>query len=81
MNSIKVIDEDMNNLCDAINSIAAISEENTAATQEVTSTIQNQSESNYFMNSLAENLNDKANKESKLNSKESLIFNGFFLLL
>lgn len=69
MNSIKVIDKDKNYLYDAINSIAAISEENTAATEEVTATIQNQSESNSFMNSLANNLNDKANELIELINK------------
>ncbi|MGH4120223.1 methyl-accepting chemotaxis protein [Clostridium sp.] len=62
MESIKVIDEDKNYLYDSINSIAAISEENTAATEEVTATIQNQSQSNNLMNSLAQGLNDKANE-------------------
>lgn len=61
MKSINIIDEDKNYLYDSINSIAAISEENTAATEEVTATIQNQSNSNNLMNSLAEGLNDKAN--------------------
>lgn len=61
MESIKVIDEDKNYLYDSINSIAAISEENTAATEEVTATIQNQSQSNNLMKSLAQGLNDKAN--------------------
>ena len=61
MKSIHVIDEDKNYLYDSINSIAAISEENTAATEEVTATIQNQSSSNNLMNSLAEGLSDKAN--------------------
>lgn len=60
MSSIKVIDEDKNYLYDAINSIAAISEENTAATEEVTATIQNQSEANSLMNSVAKKLNGKA---------------------
>jgi Methyl-accepting chemotaxis protein len=62
MNSIGVIDEDKNYLYDAINSIAGISEQNTAATEEVTATIQNQSESNSLMNSLAKGLNGKANE-------------------
>ena len=61
MKSINVMDEGKNYLYDSINNIAAISEENTAATEEVTATIQNQSESNNLMNSLAQGLNDKAN--------------------
>jgi methyl-accepting chemotaxis protein len=61
MESIKVIDEDKNYLYDSINSIAVISEENTAATEEVTATIYNQSQSNNLMNSLAQGLNDNAN--------------------
>ncbi|MBC8063015.1 MAG: methyl-accepting chemotaxis protein [Clostridiaceae bacterium] len=61
MRSIRIIDEDKNHLYDSINSIATISEENTAATEEVTATIQNQSESNNLMNSLAQGLNHKAN--------------------
>ena len=61
MKSINIIDEDKNYLYDSINSIAAISEENTAATEEVTATIQSQSNSNNLMNSLAEGLNEKAN--------------------
>ena len=69
INSIEVIDKDKDYLYDAINSIAAISEENTAATEEVTATIQNQSESNSFMNSLANNLNDKANELIELINK------------
>ena len=39
---------------------AAISMQNTAATEEVTATIQNQSEQNNLMNSLAKSLNQKA---------------------
>ena len=61
MKSINIIDEDKNLLYDSINSIAAISEENTAATEEVTATIQSQSESNTNMNSLSKGLNEKAN--------------------
>ena len=69
MKSINVIDEDKNCLYDSINNISAISEENTAATQEVTATIQNQSSSNDLMNSLAKGLNDKANGLSELINK------------
>ncbi|MBU3158253.1 methyl-accepting chemotaxis protein [Clostridium frigoris] len=61
MDAMKVIDEEKNYLYDSINSIATISEENTAATEEVTATINNQSESNNLMNSLALGLNNKAN--------------------
>ncbi|MBU3183780.1 hypothetical protein KPL45_02915 [Clostridium estertheticum] len=50
-------------------SIASISEANTAATEEVTATIQTQSESNNLMNSLAEGLNDKTNELIKLINK------------
>jgi len=69
MKSINIIDEDKNYLYDSINSIAAISEENTAATEEVTATIQNQSNSNDLMNSLAEGLNDKSAGLIKLINK------------
>ncbi|MCB2354421.1 methyl-accepting chemotaxis protein [Clostridium estertheticum] len=69
MNSINVIDESKNLLNDSINSIASISEANTAATEEVTATIQTQAESNTLMNSLAEGLNDKANELIKLINK------------
>ena len=69
MKSINIIGEDKNYLYDSINSIAAISEENTAATEEVTATIQNQSNSNNLMNSLSKNLNDKANELIKLINK------------
>ncbi|MBU3177579.1 methyl-accepting chemotaxis protein [Clostridium estertheticum] len=69
MNSINVIDESKNLLNDSINSIASISEANTAATEEVTATIQTQAESNNLMNSLAEGLNDKANELIKLINK------------
>jgi len=61
MKSINIIDEDKNYLYDSINNIAAISEQNTAATEEVTATIQNQLNSNDLMNSLARGLNDKSN--------------------
>lgn len=69
MNSINVIDESKNLLNDSINSISSISEANTAATEEVTATIQTQAESNTLMNSLAEGLNDKANELIKLINK------------
>lgn len=61
MESINIIDKDKNLLSDSITSIAAISEENTAATEEVTANIQTQSESNNNMNSLSKGLNEKAN--------------------
>ncbi|MBU3174593.1 hypothetical protein [Clostridium estertheticum] len=69
MNSINVIDKSKNLLNDSINSIASISEANTAATEEVTTTIQTQAESNNLMNALAEGLNDKANELIKLINK------------
>lgn len=69
MEAIGVIDRDKNGLYDSINSIAAISEENTATTEEVTATIHNQSESNDLMNSLAKGLNNKASGLNELIEK------------
>jgi methyl-accepting chemotaxis protein len=69
MISINVIDEEKEHLNDAVNSIAAISEQNMAATEEVTATIQNQSEDNDKMYLLVESLNEKANELSKLIEK------------
>lgn len=67
--AVNVIDGDKNLLYDSINSIAAISEENNAATEEVTATILNESEANNHMNSLSRSLNGKANELIELINK------------
>lgn len=69
VNAINVIDKDKNTLYDSINSIAAISEENNAATEEVTATIQNEAEANNYMNSLSRSLNEKAKELIELINK------------
>lgn len=69
MESINIIDKDKTLLYDSINSIAAISEENYASTEEVTATIQNQAQTNNQMYSLSEGLNEKANGLIELTNK------------
>ncbi|MCM0649345.1 methyl-accepting chemotaxis protein [Clostridium swellfunianum] len=66
MASINVIDEEKEYLNDAVSNIAAISEENIAATEEVSATIQNQSEQNNEMYLLVKGLSEKANELSEL---------------
>ena len=58
--SIEEIDNGKDILNKYISNIADISQKNTAATEEVTASIQNQTCSNNDMYSLAQNLNDKA---------------------
>lgn len=58
--SIEVMAEDKNQLVEAIGSIAAVSQQNTAVTQEVNAVIQDEAEENKKINELSENLNLKA---------------------
>ncbi|MCY6370083.1 methyl-accepting chemotaxis protein [Clostridium ganghwense] len=60
MEDINVINKDKEILNNSINNIAAISEENTASTEEVTASIQQEAELNEKMYSLAKELNDKS---------------------
>lgn len=61
MESINILDKDKSYLYESINNIAAISEQNTAATEEITASIQGQAEANDSMKTLAEGLNEKSN--------------------
>ncbi|GLC29211.1 methyl-accepting chemotaxis protein [Clostridium omnivorum] len=60
MSSIKLLDNGKEILGKYINNIAEISQRNTAATEEVTASIQTQSVSNDEMYTLAQSLNEKA---------------------
>lgn len=58
--SIEAINEQKNELFGAITEIAAITEENSASTEEITATIEQQSNDNNVMNQLSEDLYQKA---------------------
>lgn len=58
--SMKVIDSDKEQLNKMINNIATVSEQSTAATEEITASVNNQSESNLAMYNHAKALNKKA---------------------
>lgn len=60
MASVKTIDANKVFLSDAINNISAVSQQNTAATEEVTAVIQDEVEENKIINEIAEGLNKKA---------------------
>lgn len=64
--AISVIDKDKDVLNQYINNIAAISQRNTASTEEVTASVQEQSSSNNVVYSLAEGLNTSAEKLKEL---------------
>lgn len=59
---IKVIDEKKEVLRDRIEAIASVSEENTAETEEVSSTINEQASANQIVYELSQNLNNDAEK-------------------
>jgi methyl-accepting chemotaxis protein len=67
--AMEVIDKDKDVLNQYINNISAISQKNTASTEEVTASIQNQSSSNDHMHSLSKNLSDNAEQLMELVSK------------
>lgn len=69
MNTIKLIGNGKDILSKYINKIADISQKNTAATEEVTASIQSQSSANSDMQNLAQNLNNKASSLEDLISK------------
>ncbi|MCY6355649.1 methyl-accepting chemotaxis protein [Clostridium sp. ZS2-4] len=60
MEDINVINKDKETLNGSINNIAAVSEENTAATEEVTASVYQEIELNDKMYSLSKELNDKS---------------------
>lgn len=66
MSSIKLLDNGKEILGRYINNIAEISQRNTAATEEVTASIQTQSSSNDEMYTLAQSLNEKADNLKQL---------------
>ncbi|MFA9397300.1 MAG: methyl-accepting chemotaxis protein [Clostridiaceae bacterium] len=59
---IEIIDKDKDVLSDSINNIAAISQKNTASTEEVTASVQNQANSTNSLYNLAKNLNTGSEK-------------------
>lgn len=69
MDTIKLISNGKEILSKYINNIAEISQKNTAATEEVTASIQSQSSSSSDMQSLAQNLNEKASSLEDLINK------------
>jgi methyl-accepting chemotaxis protein len=64
-----IIDKDKDVLNEYINSIAAISQRNTASTEEVTASIQTQASSNDHMHELSKNLSTNAEQLMELVSK------------
>lgn len=68
-NAMKKIDSGKQILNDSINNIAAISQKNSAATEEVTASIQNQLNSNSDMHAVAISLSDNAAKLKDLINK------------
>lgn len=69
MSSIEAINNDKDVLENAVKDIAEISQKNTAATEEVTASIEDQSHSNDEMYSLSQNMAEKAQKlEAAVNS-------------
>jgi methyl-accepting chemotaxis protein len=67
--TIELIDKDKDILNQYINNIAAVSQRNTASTEEVTATVQNQSSANNTMYTLAEGLSENAEKLKELVNK------------
>jgi methyl-accepting chemotaxis protein len=65
-NAIKVIDRDKDILNDFINNISAISQKNSASTEEVTASIQTQSTANTEMYSVSVGLSENASKLKEL---------------
>jgi methyl-accepting chemotaxis protein len=70
--AIELIDKDKDTLNQYINNIAAVSQRNTASTEEVTATVQNQSSANTHMYILAEGLSGNAEKLKELVNKFKL---------
>jgi methyl-accepting chemotaxis protein len=68
-NAIKIIDRDKDVLNNFINNISAISQKNSASTEEITASIQSQSISNSEMYSVAVALNKNASKLKELINK------------
>lgn len=67
--AIELIDKDKDTLNLYINNIAAVSQRNTASTEEVTATVQNQSSANNNMYTLAEGLSENAEELKVLVNK------------